>query len=117
MQYREAITWLNEHGVLTGENKPHEFGDDIAEAAERAMTDAIGVPIMLTHFPVPIKAFYMKRCLDDPTVTESVDCLVPEVGEVVGSGMRMDNLEQLTQAMLQNKWYLDAYAFYADQRK
>jgi asparaginyl-tRNA synthetase len=77
---------------------------DIAEAAERAMTDDIGVPIMLIHFPVPIKAFYMKKDVSDERVTESVDCLVPGVGEVVGSGMRMDNYESLLAVMEENKW-------------
>ncbi|OQE16538.1 hypothetical protein PENFLA_c027G10798 [Penicillium flavigenum] len=117
MRYNEAIEWLNEHGILTDEGKPHTFGEDIAEAAERAMTDAIGVPIMLTHFPVALKAFYMKKDPIDPRVTESVDCLVPGVGEVVGSGMRMDNLEDLLVVMNENKWDPEAYAFYLDQRK
>src|SRR5690606_6444182 len=45
MRYSEAITWLNEHNIPTDEGKPHEFGDDIAEAAERKMTDIIGLPI------------------------------------------------------------------------
>lgn len=117
MRYTEAIQWLNEHGIKTDEEKNHVFGDDIAEAAERVMTDSIGVPIMLTHFPGPIKAFYMKKDADDFNLTESVDCLVPGVGEVVGAGMRMDNLEELLAVMKDNGWNADAYAFYSDQRK
>jgi asparaginyl-tRNA synthetase len=117
MRYTEAIEWLNDHDIMTDEGEPHAFGVDIAEAAERAMTDQIGVPILLTHFPVPIKAFYMKKDASDPRVTESVDCLVPGVGEVVGSGMRMDNYEDLLAVMKDNKWDLSSYAFYSDQRK
>ena len=117
MRYTEAIEWLNAHDVMDENGIPHVFGTDIAEAAERKMTDEIGVPILLTHFPVPIKAFYMKRDANDDRVTESVDCLVPGVGEVVGAGMRMDNYEDLIKVMEENKWDLNAYAFYSDQRK
>jgi asparaginyl-tRNA synthetase len=117
MRYTEAIEWLNKHEIKTDEEKDHIFGDDIAEAAERAMTDSIGAPIMLTHFPGPIKAFYMKKDAQDSTLTESIDCLLPNVGEVVGAGMRMDNLEDLLGVMRENGWNADAYAFYSDQRK
>lgn len=61
MRYAEAIEWLNAHNVMDENGVPHIFGTDIAEAAERKLTDEIGVLIMRTHFPVPIKAFYMKR--------------------------------------------------------
>ena len=77
MKYSEAIEWLNKQDppILNEEGKPHVFGDDIAEAAERRMTDIINRPILLTHFPVEIKAFYMKKDPQDPRVTESVDVL------------------------------------------
>lgn len=117
MRYSEAIAWLNEHDVMAEEEQPHTFGVDIAEAAERAMTDQIGEPIMLTHFPVELKAFYMKKDASDPRVTESVDVLVPGVGEVVGGGMRIEDYEELISVMKENKWDLESYAFYADQRK
>lgn len=77
MKYEEAIEWLNKQDppIPNEDGNPHVFGDDIAEAAERRMTDIINRPIFLTHFPVEIKAFYMKKDPQDLRVTESVDVL------------------------------------------
>jgi len=103
MSYAEAIQWLNEHGIKhpaedaegnvikdeAGQVKlvEHEVGDDIAEAAERQMTDIIGTPIFLHSFPAELKAFYMKKIPGEGgkhVFTESCDLLMPNVGEIVG---------------------------------
>ncbi len=89
MNYKEAIQWLNDHNIPNEDGQPHKIGDDIAEAAERKMTDEHNVPIFLCGFPREIKSFYMKRTEGDEEFTDSVDVLMPGVGEIVGGSMRM----------------------------
>ncbi|KAK4639613.1 hypothetical protein QC761_709870 [Podospora bellae-mahoneyi] len=119
MRYADAIDWLNtqEEPILNEEGKPHVFGDDIAEAAERKMTDIINRPIFLTHFPVEIKAFYMQKDPKDLRVTESVDVLMPGVGEIVGGSMRMFDYEELIEAYKKNDIGHEPYYWYTEQRK
>lgn len=107
MEYSEAIKWLNENGVkkdVVDENGvktgtcDYEFGEDIPESPERRMTDTINEPILLTKFPTEIKSFYMKRCPEDMRLTESVDVLMPGVGEITGGSMRMTEIVGFTYA-------------------
>ena len=105
MSYSDAIEWLNEHviqhevedadgnAIKDTEGKatmvPHAIGDDIAEAAERQMTDIIGTSVFLYGFPAELKAFYMQKIPrkegeTGPVCTKSCDLLMPGVGEIVG---------------------------------
>lgn len=117
MQYIDALDWLNERGILNDEGKPFSFGDDIAEAQERKMVDTINEPILLTRFPVEIKSFYMQKCKDDPRVTESVDVLMPNVGEITGGSMRSYEYEDLLAGFKREKIDPAPYYWFLDQRR
>lgn len=95
MNYSDAIEYLKENNITKEDGSFYEFGEDIPEMPERKMTDKINKPIMLCRFPTHIKSFYMQKCPEDPNLTESVDVLLPNVGEIVGGSMRIWKLEEL----------------------
>ncbi|OQV18390.1 Asparagine--tRNA ligase, cytoplasmic [Hypsibius exemplaris] len=124
MDYSDAIKYLKEHNITKDDGTFYEFGEDIPEKPERTMTDQIGEPIFLLRFPAGIKSFYMKR-VPNPTdpqdkskeLTESVDVLMPNVGEIVGGSMRMTGYEELLDAFKENGLKPEHYYWYTDQRK
>ncbi|KAF4531829.1 hypothetical protein B566_EDAN000855 [Ephemera danica] len=95
MNYSEAIEYLKKNNITKDDGTFYEFGEDIPEMPERKMTDQINEPIMLCRFPAEIKSFYMARCPEDKRLTESVDVLLPGVGEIVGGSMRSYDLDEL----------------------
>lgn len=119
MTYEDAVKYCYDNQIYKdAETKtPFEFGDDIPEKPEREMTDKINRPILLTKFPASLKSFYMQKCDDDKRLTESVDLLLPGVGEVVGGSMRMWNHEELMEAYKMEGMPHEPYYWYTDQRK
>lgn len=117
MPYSEAITYLKENNITKDDGTFYEFGEDIPEGPERKMTDKINEPIFLCKFPAEIKSFYMRRCPEDKTLTESVDLLLPNVGEIVGGSMRNDDYDDLIMNFKKNDISPEPYYWYLDQRK
>ncbi|XP_043278024.1 asparagine--tRNA ligase, cytoplasmic [Venturia canescens] len=117
MNYTEAIEFLKEHGITKEDGTFYEFGEDIPEMPERKMTDMINEPIMLCRFPAEIKSFYMSRCPEDKRLTESVDVLMPNVGEIVGGSMRISDYNELLEGYKRSDIDPTPYYWYTDQRK
>jgi len=116
MDYKDAIEYLRANDITKDDGSFYEFGEDIPEMPERRMTDKIGEVIMLCRFPAAIKSFYMQKDKNDPRVTESVDILMPNVGEIVGGSMRMNSREELLEAFKREGIDPTPYYWYLDQR-
>lgn len=118
MTYKECIDFCNAHNIYQDEEKQikFEYGDDITDKPERKMMDIIGEPVMMIKFPAQMKSFYMKKCEEDRTLTESVDVLLPGIGEVIGGSMRIDDYDELMQAYKTEGLDPTPYYWYHDQR-
>eukprot|EP00485_Elphidium_margaritaceum_P009378 CAMPEP_0202699622 /NCGR_PEP_ID=MMETSP1385-20130828/12845_1 /ASSEMBLY_ACC=CAM_ASM_000861 /TAXON_ID=933848 /ORGANISM="Elphidium margaritaceum" /LENGTH=583 /DNA_ID=CAMNT_0049356601 /DNA_START=41 /DNA_END=1789 /DNA_ORIENTATION=- len=126
LTHAEAIAFCNQHGiknVIKDENdnviEEREFrdGEDISEAPERKMIDMIGKPVFLIKFPADIKSFYMAKCKDAKHLTESVDLLLPSVGEIVGGSMREYDYDAVMQGFKTHDIDPTPYYWYTDLRK
>lgn len=59
----------------------------------------------------------MAKTKEDPALTESVDLLLPGVGEVIGGSMRISDYDELIAAYKREGYDPSPYYWYTDQRK
>ncbi len=113
--YTEAVDILQASGESF--KYPVEWGNDLQSEHERYLTEKhFQKPVMVTDYPKKIKAFYMRENDDDKTV-RAVDCLVPEVGEIVGGSQREERLEVLKRRMEEENMDLEKYDWFLDIRR
>jgi asparaginyl-tRNA synthetase len=118
LTYAQAIAYCIEHDILSEKTGlPFVYGEDISEKPERAMTDRIGEPVFMTHFPASMKPFYMRLDPKDKTLTLSADLLYPGVGEIVGGSLREHDHTKLCARMASHGLGEAEYYWYMDQRK
>ena len=95
-----------------------EWGNDFGGSDETVLMMQYDVPIMVTHWPAEIKAFYMKRD-ESGKHALGVDVLAPEgYGEIIGGSQREDDLELMEERIAEEgldkevfEWYLDLRRF------
>ena len=95
-----------------------EWGNDLGGSDETVLMMQYDVPLIVTHWPAEIKAFYMKR---DETnkLALGMDVLAPEgYGEIIGGSQREDDLELMEERIAEEgldkevfEWYLDLRRF------
>ncbi len=109
--YRRALEILNERGWEL------EFGQDLNWKAESSLCRYFGnMPVLVTHFPAELRFFTTHLNTDDPTVTDSVDYILPYCGEAMDGAVRETNTEIMRDA-LGNTDGFEAYLQLFDQRQ
>ncbi|MBD2310513.1 asparagine--tRNA ligase [Desertifilum sp. FACHB-1129] len=114
----ERITYTEAIRLLEKADKKFEYpvnwGLDLQSEHERYLAeDLFKKPVIVTDYPVEIKAFYM-RLSDDEKTVRAMDVLAPNIGEIIGGSQREERLEILEkriQAQGMNPedlwWYLE----------
>ncbi len=110
--YREAVEILQKKGFAV------KFGDDFGGDEETALAADFDRPIMVTRYPMSIKAFYMQPDPKDPDVVLGLDMLAPEgYGEIIGGSQRIHDHDLLLSRIREHKLPLEAFQWYLDVRK
>lgn len=95
-----------------------EWGIDLQSEHERYLVEKhFKKPLILTDYPMKIKAFYMKQNEDGKTV-RAMDVLFPYIGEIIGGSERETDIDKLLRRMDEvgisrksMEWYLDSRRF------
>ena len=112
------ITYDQAVKVLKVENPDFIDGGDFGAPDETILSQKFTSPVMITHYPAAVKAFYMKADADQADRALCVDMLAPEgYGEIIGGGQREDNLEILLSKIKEHQLPEEAFAWYLDLRK
>jgi asparaginyl-tRNA synthetase len=113
--YTEAIAQL-EKATRTFEY-PVEWGLDLQSEHERYLAEELFKrPVIVTDYPVGIKAFYM-RLNDDERTVAAMDILAPNIGEIIGGSQREERLDVLERRMSAMNLNLEDYSWYLDLRR
>ncbi|HET8864054.1 MAG TPA: asparagine--tRNA ligase [Gracilimonas sp.] len=94
-----------------------EWGNDFGGSDETVLMMQFEVPLIVTHWPAEIKAFYMKRDETDKLAL-GMDILAPEgYGEIVGGSQREDDLELMEERIKEEGLDKEVFEWYLDLRR
>jgi asparaginyl-tRNA synthetase len=112
------ITYDQAVEILQSKGLDFQWGGDFGAPDETALAEEFERPVLVHHYPTPIKAFYMEPDPERPEVSLSVDCLAPEgYGEIIGGGQRIADYHLLLQRIKEHDLPQEAYEWYLDLRR
>jgi len=109
--YDKALAKLKELGMEV------PYGKDLRTIEEKKLTELYEKPLIVTHYPKEIKAFYMKEAEEDSSKVLGMDVLVKGVGEIIGGSEREEKIEVLIEKLKEQGEDIDKYKFYLDTRR
>ncbi len=113
MTYTEALKILKEKCDFEV-----EWGKDLRTVEEDKLSALYDVPIICTHYPKKVKAFYMMEDADNSDVVLGCDFIAPEgYGEIIGGSQREHDIEKIKKRLKDDGEDPAEYEFYLDTRK
>ncbi|MDP3733615.1 MAG: asparagine--tRNA ligase [Nanoarchaeota archaeon] len=113
MSYDEALKILK-----TKCKMDVEWGKDLRTIEEEKLTKLYDVPVIVTHYPKKVKAFYMTEDPKNSEVVQGCDFLAPEgYGEIIGGSHREHDLEKIKARLREQGENPEDYEFYLDTRR
>lgn len=110
--HAEVVAELQEMGSDITPDK------DLGGDDETILTKKYDKPIFVEKYPAEVKAFYMKRDPENPSVALCADLLAPEgYGEIIGGSQREDDYDVLLGRIKEHNLPIKAFEWYLDLRK
>jgi len=113
IKYREVLKILKEKDKMNV-----QFGKDLRTIEEETIMTHFDTPVVITHYPQEIMAFYKPR---DPKFSDEALCfdvLCPEMGlEIIGGSERSLDIKEMSENLKRDGENPKDYKFYFDLRK
>jgi asparaginyl-tRNA synthetase len=110
--YTKAIEMLKEKGIKI------EWGDELGGDEETVISESFDRPVIITHYPAKIKAFYMQPDPENPELALCMDMIAPEgYGEIIGGSQRIHDLNLLLKRIEEAGLPREPYEWYIDLRR
>lgn len=113
MTYTQALKILKEKCGMD-----IEWGKDLRTIEEEKLSQLYDVPVICTHYPKKVKAFYMIEDPKNPETVQGCDFLAPEgYGEIIGGSQREHDIEKIKERLIDQGEDPKNYEFYLDTRR
>ncbi len=126
ISYTEAVDLITQNKDQIMKLNPElteipKWGDDLGAKCERYLGEIIyKKPLFVYNYPRDLKSFYMKQNPPDEEgryTVQGCDLLIPYMGELIGSSVREENYDLLTEEMKRRGMDVNTLSWYVDLRK
>lgn len=107
------LTYAEAGSILTDNadklTKPFDVAKGLNREQELFLVKHCQGPLFVIDWPKRLKPFYMRESKANPDVVETLDFLVPFVGELAGGSLREDDYDRLSAKLPSENlnWYLE----------
>ncbi|RLF34986.1 MAG: asparagine--tRNA ligase [Thermoplasmata archaeon] len=112
------ITYDQAIQILQKKGHPIEYGKDLGILEERKLVENHDKPLVVTHYPKEIMAFYKKKDPSNPRVTLNFNIIANEMGdEILDGSERESDINEIIKSLKEQGSNPKDFSFYLDSRR